>query len=77
MKSILDPSFKYTSSADTDIAKTFARIRRMQRQSVGVIGTRVAERPGNVSVLHRLPRDIQGHVAAEPGPNRGNLDLTG
>ena len=31
MKSILDPSFKYTSSANTDIGKTFARIRRLQR----------------------------------------------
>ena len=32
MKSILDDSFRYTSSADTDIRKTFARIRREQRQ---------------------------------------------
>ena len=28
MKSILDSSFSYTSSAQTDIRKTFARIRR-------------------------------------------------
>lgn len=28
MKSILDPSFRYTSSVNTDVAKTFARIRR-------------------------------------------------
>lgn len=28
MKSILDPSFKYTSSAHTDLRKTFARVRR-------------------------------------------------
>jgi hypothetical protein len=28
MKSILDRSFSYTSSAQTDIRKTFARIRR-------------------------------------------------
>jgi len=34
MKSILDPSFRYTSSANTDIRKTFARVRReMRRQS--------------------------------------------
>lgn len=31
MKSILDPSFRYTSSVDTNIAKTFARVRREQR----------------------------------------------
>lgn len=30
MKSILDPSFRYTDSANTDIRKTFARVRREQ-----------------------------------------------
>ena len=28
MKSILDPSFRYTSSLHTDVRKTFQRIRR-------------------------------------------------
>jgi hypothetical protein len=28
MKSILDPTFRYTKSVDTDLRKTFARIRR-------------------------------------------------
>jgi hypothetical protein len=28
MKSILDPSFRYTNSVETDLRKTFARIRR-------------------------------------------------
>lgn len=32
MKSILDPTFKYTPSAETDLAKTFARIRREQQR---------------------------------------------
>ena len=31
MKSILDRSFRYTSSVETDLRKTFARIRREQR----------------------------------------------
>jgi hypothetical protein len=31
MKSILDRSFRYTKSVDTDLRKTFARIRREQR----------------------------------------------
>jgi hypothetical protein len=31
MKSILDPSFRYTSSTETDLRKTFARIRRERR----------------------------------------------
>ena len=36
MKSILDQSFRYTSSANTDLRKTFARIRRAQRQQTHV-----------------------------------------
>jgi hypothetical protein len=32
MKSILDPSFRYTPSFNTDLHKTFARIRRDHRQ---------------------------------------------
>jgi hypothetical protein len=31
MKTILDPSFRYTASFSTDLRKTFARIRRSQR----------------------------------------------
>lgn len=30
MKSILDPTFRYTNAANTDIRKTFARIRKEQ-----------------------------------------------
>jgi hypothetical protein len=32
MKSILDPSFRYTTSVETDLRKTFARIRRERRK---------------------------------------------
>jgi hypothetical protein len=32
MKSILDRSFSYAKSTDTDLRKTFARVRREQRQ---------------------------------------------
>ena len=31
MKSILDPTFRYTNSLETDLRKTFARIRRELR----------------------------------------------
>jgi hypothetical protein len=34
MKSILDPSFKYTNAASTDVAATFRRIRREQAEAV-------------------------------------------
>jgi hypothetical protein len=32
MKSILDPSFRYTASFNTDLQKTFARFRRDHRK---------------------------------------------
>jgi len=32
MKSILDPSFRYTTSVETDLRKTFARVRRDLRK---------------------------------------------
>ena len=32
MKSILDPSFRYTPSFNTDLRRTFARIRRDERR---------------------------------------------
>lgn len=35
MKSILDSSFKYTPSFDTDVRKTFERVRREQGQGGG------------------------------------------
>jgi hypothetical protein len=31
MKSILDPSFKYTPSTSTDVRKTFAKVLREER----------------------------------------------
>jgi hypothetical protein len=35
MKSILDPSFRYTSSLHTDVRKTFERIRRELERDAG------------------------------------------
>jgi hypothetical protein len=40
MKSILDPTFRYTSSANTDLRKTFARIRRETRRQTQSTTTR-------------------------------------
>jgi len=33
MKSILDRSFRYTSSVETDLHKTFAKLQRQQREA--------------------------------------------
>jgi hypothetical protein len=45
MKSILDPTFRYVPSVETDLKKTFSRIRRemdkakAQKQPIGGAGT--------------------------------------
>ena len=54
MKSILDPSFRYTKSVDTDLRKTFARIRREQRQHAQLQGD--DETPRKVFPLRQSKR---------------------
>ena len=49
MKSILDPSFRYTPSVETDLRKTFARVRRELRK------TQQAAIPANVQPIRRDP----------------------
>jgi hypothetical protein len=52
MKSILDPSFRYTSSLHTDVRKTFQRIRREQQRNTPrpvVLG----DAGGNVLAIQR------------------------
>ncbi len=59
MKSILDPSFRYTSSLHTDVRKTFERIRReRQQQPVKPIVCGEDHR-GNVLALQR--RSVGSH----------------
>ncbi len=54
MKSILDRSFRYTSSVETDLRKTFARIRREQR-------TQERERAVDAQALAKI-RPLRQHV---------------
>jgi hypothetical protein len=49
MKSILDPSFRYTPSVETDLRKTFARVRRELRKS------QQATIPTNVQPIRKDP----------------------
>ena len=58
MKSILDPSFHYVPSASTDLRKTFARIRREQRN-----GKRV-QAVENATVTNVLPLPQRKHEAS-------------
>ena len=60
MKSILDRSFRYTSSAATDLRKTFDRIRREQRRQS------MAEALGEAPVRANLPTIRHEHELAAP-----------
>ena len=51
MKSILDRSFQYTPSAQTDLKKTFARLRREQRAQDAANDRAAAEASLKVSPL--------------------------
>ena len=53
MKSILDPSFRYTRSFETDLRKSFDRIRREQREQQPVRPEAKAPVKGPVLVLAR------------------------
>lgn len=57
MKSILDPSFRYTASFDTDIRRTFANVRRARRKDAEQASTASAEARIKVS-------SIAGKIAA-------------
>ena len=52
MKSILDPTFRYTPSVQTDVRKIFARIRRELRAQDAKAGAE-AETRANVLSLPR------------------------
>ena len=51
MKSILDPSFRYTNSVETDLRKTFAKIRRALRKQHQAGGGVNSDVVGNVLPL--------------------------
>ena len=51
MKSILDPSFRYTASFNTDLQKTFARIRRDHRDDAERAVYPTADAPAKVSSI--------------------------
>ena len=51
VKSVLDPAFRYTSSVETDLRKTFARIRREQkRQQAAAAAAAKASRPRSIGL---------------------------
>lgn len=55
MKRILDASFRYSPSFDTDVRRTFERIKRQQRAK-GVTQERAVQPPVNVLPLEQLKK---------------------
>jgi hypothetical protein len=55
MKSILDPTFRYTPSVQTDIRKTFARVRREQRAQQARPGGDAVGRTNVLALARREP----------------------
>jgi hypothetical protein len=53
MKSILDPSFRYTTSFNTDLSKTFARVRRDHLREAETCQQAAAEGLAKVSPIIR------------------------
>lgn len=51
MKSILDPTFKYTNAASTDVAATFRRIRRERAEQAKQAQVVEAEQIAKVQLL--------------------------
>jgi hypothetical protein len=56
MKSILDRSFRYTPSVETDLRKTFARIRRKQQDKQRAIANADAEVKTKVLLIDHLKK---------------------
>lgn len=59
MKSILDPSFRYTSSLHTDLRKTFERVRRERQQQAAEPIVGGLDRRSKVLAMR--PRAVASH----------------
>ena len=53
MKSILDPSFRYNPSFNTDLKRTFERIRRERRKDAERAEQMMAKAPAKVASIVR------------------------
>jgi hypothetical protein len=71
MKSILDRSFRYTPSVETDLRKTFARIRRKQRDKVRALANADAEVKTKVLLIDHLKKASSATAYAKPVEQRG------
>ena len=58
MKSLLDPSFKYVPSLQTDLRKTFARIRREQLEKTQISFRAPASNDRNVASVFMIAKRV-------------------
>jgi hypothetical protein len=61
MKSILDPTFKYHSSVDTDLRRTFSKVRQEMREARDT-RTGLRQPAATASVVH-LPTRRRAPIA--------------
>jgi hypothetical protein len=59
MKSILDPSFRYTSSLHTDVRKTFQRVRRELQRGSPAPPVRGGDAAANVLTMQRRSTSLR------------------
>lgn len=71
MKSILDPTFRYTSSVQTDLKKTFERVRRAQRAKERAQFRR-AQRAKEEVQLRRAQRRAKSETQIPPAAEAGS-----
>lgn len=71
MKSILDPSFRYTASFNTDLRKTFARIRCSQQQDAAKAARVTSQSLGKVtSIVGRAAATLGCRVFSHEAVNK-------
>jgi hypothetical protein len=75
MKSILDRSFRYTPSVETDLRKTFARIRRKQRDKQRALASADAEVKTKVLLIDHLKKASNATAFSKPVEQRELDDL--
>ena len=78
MKSILDRNFRYTSSVETDVRKTFARVRREMRrfeQAQSAASAEVSKQVLHIAARRSVPctgaqaqHRERSHTPADCGP---------
>jgi len=61
MKSILDPTFRYVPSVETDVRKTFARVRREMRAGAPRPAPETTAAPNVLSLPRRTAAPAVSH----------------